>query len=45
MFLGDGDTNGTGDTFGYKNYVEYVEERIRWELNDGCINKREKIYD
>ena len=29
VFLGDGDTNGTGDTFGYKNYVEYVEERIR----------------
>ena len=43
MFLGDGDTNGMGDTFGYKNYVEYVEERIRWELNDGCINKREKF--
>ena len=32
-----------GDTFGYKNYVEYVEERIRWELNDGSINKREKF--
>lgn len=43
VFLGDGDTNGTGDTFGYKNYVEYVEERIRWELNDGSINKREKF--
>ena len=43
VFLGDEDTNGTGDTFGYKNYVEYVEERIRWELNDGCINKREKF--
>ena len=28
-----------GDTFGYKNYVEYVEERIRWELNDGRIKK------
>lgn len=43
VFLGDGDINGTGDTFGYKNYVEYVEERIRWELNDGCINKRENF--
>lgn len=43
VFLGDGDTNDTGDTFGYKNYVEYVEERIRWELNDGSINKREKF--
>ena len=43
VFLGDGDTNGTGDTFGYKNYVEYVEERIRWELNHGSINKREKF--
>lgn len=43
VFLGDGDTNGTGDTLGYKNYVEYVEERIRWELNDGSINKREKF--
>nr|WP_243157236.1 SGNH/GDSL hydrolase family protein [Clostridium perfringens] len=32
-----------GDTFGYKNYVEYVEERIRWELNHGSINKREKF--
>lgn len=43
VFLGDGDTNGMGDTFVYKNYVEYVEERVRWELNDGCINKREKF--
>lgn len=43
VFLGDGDINDTGDTFGYKNYVEYVEERIRWELNDGCINKRENF--
>lgn len=43
VFLGDGYTNGTGDTLGYKNYVEYVEERIRWELNDGSINKREKF--
>ncbi len=43
VFLGDEDTNGTGDTFGYKNYVEYVEERIRWELNHGSINKREKF--
>ncbi|MDZ4993062.1 SGNH/GDSL hydrolase family protein [Clostridium perfringens] len=43
VFLGDGDINGTGDTLGYKNYVEYVEERIRWELNDGSINKREKF--
>lgn len=41
--LGDGYTNGTGDTFGYKNYVEYVEERIRWELNDGSINKGKNL--
>ncbi|WP_415319535.1 SGNH/GDSL hydrolase family protein [Clostridium perfringens] len=43
VFLGDEDTNEIGDTLGYKNYVEYMEERIRWELNDGSINKREKF--
>ncbi|XZK29602.1 SGNH/GDSL hydrolase family protein [Clostridium perfringens] len=43
VFLGDEDTNQIGDTLGYKNYVEYMEERIRWELNDGSINKREKF--
>lgn len=43
VFLGDGDTSGKGDTFGYKNYVEYVEERVRWELNGGSMTKREKF--
>ncbi|HHD2752012.1 TPA: GDSL-type esterase/lipase family protein [Clostridium perfringens] len=43
VFWGDRDTTGKGNTFGYKNYVEYVEERIRWELNDGSINKRERF--
>lgn len=43
VFLGDEDTNEIWDTLGYKNYVEYMEERIRWELNDGSINKREKF--
>lgn len=43
VFWGDRDITGKGNTFGYKNYVEYVEERIRWELNDGSINKREKF--
>lgn len=43
VFLGDGDTSGKGDTFGYKNYVEYVEERVRWELNGGSMSKREKF--
>lgn len=43
VFLGDDDTTGKGDTFGYKNYVEYLEERVRWELNGGSMTKREKF--
>ncbi|EGT3615420.1 hypothetical protein FHH43_04110 [Clostridium perfringens] len=43
VFLGDDDTTGKGDTFGYKNYVEYIEERVRWELNGGSMTKREKF--
>lgn len=43
VFLGDDDTTGKGDTYGYKNYVEYIEERVRWELNGGSMIKREKF--
>lgn len=34
VFLGDEVTAGKGDTFGYKNYVEYLEERIRCDYGN-----------
>lgn len=43
LFLDGGPLNVVGNTLGYKNYVEYLEERIRWELNGDSIKKREKF--
>lgn len=43
VFLGDGSTSSKGDTYGYKNFVEYIEERVRWEMNGGSMIKRRKF--
>lgn len=43
VFLGDEDTASKGDTYGYKNFVEYFEERVRWDLNGGSMIKRRKF--
>lgn len=41
VFLGDEVTAGKGDTFGYKNYVEYLEERVRGDYG-GSYEARTK---
>lgn len=42
VFLGDNSTAGNGSTYGHKNYVEYFEERIRWELRGSADVNRER---
>ncbi|MEG2291668.1 MAG: GDSL-type esterase/lipase family protein, partial [Clostridium sp.] len=43
VFLGDEVTAGKGDTFGYKNYVEYLEERIRGDYGHS-FDARSKYF-
>lgn len=42
VFLGDNSTAGSKSTYGHKNYVEYFEERIRWELRGSADINRER---
>ncbi|MPQ44532.1 GDSL-type esterase/lipase family protein [Clostridium tarantellae] len=43
VLLGDNSTSGKGSTYGYKNYTEYIEERIRWELRGSLMINRERF--
>ncbi|MGL5245642.1 MAG: LamG-like jellyroll fold domain-containing protein, partial [Sarcina sp.] len=43
IFIGDNVTAGKGTTYGHRNYVEHVEERIRWEMNNSIMTRREKF--
>lgn len=43
VLLGDNSTAGKGTTYGYKNYGEYFEERIRWELRGTPMINRERF--
>lgn len=42
VLVGDNSTSGNGATYGYKNYGEYFEERIRWELRGNPMINRER---
>ena len=42
VLIGDNSTSGNGATYGYKNYGEYFEERIRWELIGSPMINRER---
>ncbi|MBS6502708.1 MAG: hypothetical protein KH415_13995 [Clostridium sp.] len=42
VLIGDNSTSGNGATYGYKNYGEYFEERIRWELIGNSMINRER---
>ncbi|MPQ43485.1 family 20 glycosylhydrolase [Clostridium tarantellae] len=43
IFVGNNVTAGKSTTYGHRSYVEHVEERIRWELNNGSMTRREKF--
>lgn len=46
VLLGDNSTAGNGSTYGHKNYGEYFEERIRWELRGaGDINRQRYVVN
>ena len=42
VLIGDNSTSGNGATYGYKNYGEYFEERVRWELIGSPMINRER---
>lgn len=42
VLIGDASNSGNGATYGYKNYGEYFEERIRWELSADQMIARER---